>query len=425
VFLSIYCVFLHTFSLLATYPFNCSLPLMTHLRYAGYLASGLFATLLVAACNQSPTTNETGTSTAATADPTQKTATMPVSTSFGKTTEGAEAMLYTLTNTHGLKATISNYGGTLTSLLVPDKSGQLGDIVLGFDNVNGYQSPAFLKSGPYFGALIGRYGNRIKGGKFTLDGQTYSLPQNNGQNTLHGGKKGFDKVIWDVKPGASADGQTLTLTYLSKDGEEGFPGNLQVTVVYTLTDNDELKLDYSATTDKATPVNLTNHSYFNLALGQSKDVLAHQVMIPADRYTVVNDQLIPTGELRPVKGTPFDFTTPHAIGERIAQVPGGYDHNWVLNNPSGMHEAASVYEPTTGRTLEVTTTEPGVQFYTGNFLDGTLTGKNNTTYGKNAGFCLETQHFPDSPNQPAFPSTTLKPGDTLQSTTIFKFGVRK
>ncbi|MBW3129215.1 galactose mutarotase [Hymenobacter profundi] len=350
---------------------------------------------------------------------------MPVSTSFGNTTEGTEAQLYTLTNGHGLKATITNYGGTITSLMVPDKSGQLGDIVLGFDKVGGYQSPKFLKSGPYFGALIGRYGNRIKGGKFTLDGQTYSLPQNNGQNTLHGGKEGFDKVLWEAKPGSSADGQTLTLTYLSKDGEEGFPGNLQVTVVYTLTDNDELKIDYSATTDKATPVNLTNHSYFNLALGQSKDVLAHQVMIPADRYTVVNDQLIPTGELRPVKGTPFDFTTPHAIGERIAQVPGGYDHNWVLNNPSGMHQAASVYEPTTGRTLEVTTTEPGVQFYTGNFLDGTLTGKNNVTYGKNAGFCLETQHFPDSPNQSAFPSTTLKPGDTLQSTTIFKFGVRK
>ncbi|MBO3271776.1 galactose mutarotase [Hymenobacter defluvii] len=350
---------------------------------------------------------------------------MPASTSFGKTTEGTEAQLYTLTNAHGLKVDISNYGGTITSLMVPDKDGKMGDIVLGFDNVSGYQSPEFLKSGPYFGALIGRYGNRIKGGKFTLDGQTYSLPQNNGQNTLHGGKKGFDKVLWEAKPGSSADGQTLTLTYLSKDGEEGFPGNLQVTVVYTLTDNDELKIDYSATTDKATPVNLTNHSYFNLALGQSKDVLAHQVMIPADRYTVVNDQLIPTGELRPVKGTPFDFTTPHAIGERIAQVPGGYDHNWALNNPSGMHQAASVYEPTTGRTLEVTTTEPGVQFYTGNFLDGTLTGKSNTVYGKNAGFCLETQHFPDSPNQSAFPSTTLKPGDTLQSTTIFKFGVRK
>ncbi|UOR03715.1 galactose mutarotase [Hymenobacter aerilatus] len=398
---------------------------MTHIRYAGYLASGLFATLLLAACNQSPTSTEAGTTTPAAADSTQTSAAMPASTSFGKTTEGTEAQLYTLTNAHGLKVDISNYGGTITSLIVPDKDGKMGDIVLGFDNVSGYQSPAFLKSGPYFGALIGRYGNRIKGGKFTLDGQTYTLAQNNGQNSLHGGKKGFDKVIWDAKPGSSADGQTLTLSYLSKDGEEGFPGNLQVTVVYTLTDNDELKIDYSATTDKATPVNLTNHSYFNLALGQSKDVLAHQVMIPADRYTVVNDQLIPTGELRPVKGTPFDFKTPHAIGERIAQVPGGYDHNWALNNPSGMHQAASVYEPTTGRTLEVTTTEPGVQFYTGNFLDGTLTGKNNVTYGKNAGFCLETQHFPDSPNQADFPSTTLKPGDTLQSTTIFKFGVRK
>nr|WP_212590404.1 aldose epimerase family protein [Hymenobacter gelipurpurascens] len=347
----------------------------------------------------------------------------PTSASFGKTTDGTEVQLFTLTNAHGLKVSITNYGGTVASLMVPDKAGKLGDVVLGFDNVSGYQSPAFLKSGPYFGALIGRYGNRIAKGKFTLDGQEYTLANNNGENTLHGGKKGFDKVVWQAQPGTSADGQMLTLTYRSKDGEEGYPGNLQVTVVYTLTSDDALRIDYSATTDKATPVNLTNHAYFNLSGG--KDVLGHQVTIPADRYTVVDAGLIPTGELRPVKGTPFDFTTPHTISERIGQVPGGYDHNWVLNETSGMHAAATVYEPTTGRTMEVRTTEPGVQFYTGNFLDGTLKGKGGQVYGQHAGFCLETQHFPDSPNQPKFPSTILKPGQTLHSTTTYKFGVRR
>ncbi|UPL51216.1 galactose mutarotase [Hymenobacter sublimis] len=359
---------------------------------------------------------QTATTTAASA---------PTSASFGKTLDGTEVQLYTLTNTHGLQVSITNYGGTVTSLLVPDKAGKLGNIVLGFDNVSGYQSPEFLKSGPYFGALIGRYGNRIAKGKFTLDGKEYTLAKNNGVNTLHGGKKGFDKVIWQAQPGTSADGQTLTLTYLSKDGEEGYPGNLTVKVVYTLTNDDALKIDYSATTDKATPVNLTNHAYFNLGLGQSKDILGHVVTIDADRYNVVDAGLIPTGELRPVKGTPFDFTTPHAIGERIGQVPGGYDHNWALNQASGMHPAATVYEPTSGRTMTVQTTEPGLQFYTGNFLDGTLRGKGGTVYGKHAGFCMETQHFPDSPNQPKFPSTILQPGQTLQSTTTYTFGVRR
>ncbi|MBC8084706.1 MAG: galactose mutarotase [Hymenobacter sp.] len=350
---------------------------------------------------------------------------MPTFASFGKTTAGAEAQLYTLTNAHGVKATISTFGGTLTSLLVPDKAGKLGDVILGFDDVDGYQSPEFRKSNPYFGALIGRYGNRIKGGKFTVEGKEYTLAKNNGPNSLHGGKIGFDQVVWQAEPGTSAEGQTLKLTYQSKDGEEGYPGNLVVTVVYTLTTDDALRLDYTATTDKATPVNLTNHAYFNLSHGVGKDILGHEVTLPADRYTVVDATLIPTGELRPVKGTPFDFTTPHTIGERIGQVPGGYDHNWVLNEAGGIHPAATVYEPTTGRTMEVTTTEPGMQFYTGNFLDGTLKGKGGTTYGKNAGFCLETQHFPDSPNQPKFPSTILRPGDTLKSTTIYKFGVRK
>ncbi|MDO7854484.1 aldose epimerase family protein [Hymenobacter sp. CA1UV-4] len=350
---------------------------------------------------------------------------MPTSASFGKTTDGTEVQLFTLTNANGVKASITNYGGTLTSLLVPDKDGKMGDVILGFDNVSGYQSPEFVKAGPYFGALIGRYGNRIKGGKFTLEGKAYTLAKNNGPNSLHGGLKGFDKVVWQAEPGSSADGQSLKLTYVSKDGEEGYPGTLTVAVVYTLTADNALKIDYTATTDKATVVNLTNHAYFNLNHGAGKDVLNHEVTLPADRYTVVDATLIPTGELKPVKGTPFDFTTPHAIGERIGQVPGGYDHNWVLNTATGEHAAATVYDPATGRTLEVTTDQPGIQFYTGNFLDGTLKGKGGTVYGKHAGFCLETQHFPDSPNQPKFPSTELKPGETYHSVSTYKFGVRK
>ncbi|TYZ06523.1 galactose mutarotase [Hymenobacter lutimineralis] len=392
----------------------------------GLLVGGLATLLAATACEQQKPAGSAAETTATSSDSTQTAAAaVPASASFGKTTDGTEVQLFTLTNAHGLKATITNFGGTLTSLLVPDKDGKLGDVVLGFDDVSGYQSPAFRKSNPYFGALIGRYGNRIKAGKFTLDGKEYTLAKNNGANTLHGGNKGFDQVIWQAEPGSSAEGQTLKLTYLSKDGEEGYPGNLQVTVVYTLTNDDALKIDYSATTDKATPVNLTNHAYFNLNHGAGKDILGHEVTLPADRYTVVDAGLIPTGELRPVKGTPFDFTTPHAIGERIAQVPGGYDHNWVLNQTSGLHAAATVYEPATGRTMTVTTTEPGIQFYTGNFLDGTLTGKGGTVYGKHAGFCLETQHFPDSPNQPKFPNTILKPGDTLKSSTSYQFGIRK
>ncbi len=393
------------------------------------LAAGFGSALLLAACSSNSTTSQEAATTSAPADSAatgaSASATMPTSASFGKTAEGTEIQLFTLTNAHGLKASISTYGGTLTSLLVPDKEGKMSDVILGFDKVDGYLSPAFKKSNPYFGALIGRYGNRIGKGQFTIDGKTYHVGLNNNGNSLHGGTVGFNQKVWTAKPGTSAEGETLTLTYLSKDGEEGYPGNLTVTVVYTLTADNALKIDYSATTDKATPVNLTNHAYFNLAQGQSKDVLAHMVTIPADRYTVVDGGLIPTGELKPVHGTPFDFTTPHAIGERIAQVPGGYDHNWVLNQATGQHSAATVYEPTTGRTLEVTTDEPGVQFYTGNFLDGSLTGKGGVVYGKHAGFCLETQHFPDSPNQAKFPSTILKPGETYHTTTSYTFGVRK
>ena len=394
----------------------------------GILAVPVTGWLLLAGCGSDKTADKTtaAAGTTAPADSTQtNSAAMPTSASFGKTSDGTEVQLFTLTNANGVKASITNFGGILTSLMVPDKDGKLGDVILGFDNVGGYQSPEFLKSGPYFGALIGRYGNRIKDGKFTLDGKAYTLAKNNGTNTLHGGKVGFDKVVWQAESGTSAEGQSLKLTYLSKDGEEGYPGNLNVTVVYTLTADNALKIDYTATTDKVTVVNLTNHAYFNLNHGAGKDILGHEVTLPADRYNVVDAGLIPTGELRPVKGTPFDFTTPHAIGERIAQVPGGYDHNWILNTPTGQHAAATVYEPATGRTMEVTTDQPGIQFYTGNFLDGTLTGKGGTVYGKNAGFCLETQHFPDSPNQPKFPSTVLKPGETFHSVSTYKFGVRK
>jgi aldose 1-epimerase len=400
---------------------------MISLRRSGLLAVILPGLLLLAACGSNPSA-DTSTSTAASApaDSAQtKPAAMPTSASFGKTTDGTEVQLFTLTNANGVKATITNYGGTLTSLLVPDKDGKMGDVILGFDNVSGYQSPEFVKAGPYFGALIGRYGNRIKGGKFTLEGKQYTLATNNGPNSLHGGLKGFDKVVWQAEPGSSADGQSLKLTYVSKDGEEGYPGTLTVAVEYTLTADNALKIDYTATTDKATVLNLTNHAYFNLNHGAGKDVLNHEVTLPADRYTVVDVTLIPTGELKPVKGTPFDFTTPHAIGERIGQVPGGYDHNWVLNTATGEHAAATVYDPATGRTLEVTTDQPGIQFYTGNFLDGTLKGKGGTVYGKHAGFCLETQHFPDSPNQPKFPSTELKPGETYHTVSTYKFGVRK
>ncbi|WP_369811348.1 aldose epimerase family protein [Hymenobacter convexus] len=400
---------------------------MISLRRSGLLAVTLPSLLLLAACGSDQSADQTTTTTAsAPADSAStKSVAMPTSASFGKTTDGTEVQLFTLTNANGVKASITNYGGTLTSLLVPDKDGKMGDVILGFDNVSGYQSPEFVKAGPYFGALIGRYGNRIKGGKFTLEGKAYTLAKNNGPNSLHGGLKGFDKVVWQAEPGSSADGQSLKLTYVSKDGEEGYPGTLTVAVVYTLTADNALKIDYTATTDKATVVNLTNHAYFNLNHGAGKDVLNHEVTLPADRYTVVDATLIPTGELKPVKGTPFDFTTPHAIGERIGQVPGGYDHNWVLNTATGEHAAATVYDPATGRTLEVTTDQPGIQFYTGNFLDGTLKGKGGTVYGKHAGFCLETQHFPDSPNQPKFPSTELKPGETYHSVSTYKFGVRK
>jgi aldose 1-epimerase len=344
---------------------------------------------------------------------------------FGQTKEGTPVTLFTLRNKQGAEAAICNYGGLVISLKVPDRNGQFGDVVLGYDNLADY-----IKDTPYFGAMIGRYGNRIAKGKFTLDGQEYTLAINNGPNALHGGLKGFDKVVWEPRVVASLDGASLELRYTSKDGEEGYPGTLTVKAVYTLTEDNGLKLEYTATTDKDTVVNLTQHSYFNLAC--KGDNLSHVVMIPADKFTPVDSTLIPTGELKPVDGTPFDFRTPTAIGARIGQddeqlkFGNGYDHNWVINKPMGqLGLMARVYEPTTGRVLEVLSTEPGLQFYTGNFLDGKLTGKGGWAYQFRNGFCMEPQHFPDSPNQPNFPSVVLKPGQVYKHTLIFKFSVQK
>jgi aldose 1-epimerase len=338
---------------------------------------------------------------------------------FGKTPDGESVDLYTLTNTNGLKTQIMTYGGIVTTLYVPDRDGNLADIVSGYDNLDEY-----TKENPYFGALIGRYGNRVGKGKFTLNGVQYTLATNNGSNHLHGGIKGFDKVVWDAEPMETNEGPALKLNYLSKDGEEGYPGNLNCTVIYTLTNNDELKISYEAETDKETVVNLTHHSYFNLGGYDSGDILSHELTLNADNYTPVDDDLIPTGQIKPVKGTPMDFTKPTAVGTRIDQVKGGYDHNFVLNSSDGsLALAASVYEPKTGRVMEVSTTEPGIQFYSGNFLDGSLKGK-GAVYNKHTAFCLETQHFPDSPNQPDFPTVVLKPGEKYTHLTVHKFSVR-
>ena len=343
---------------------------------------------------------------------------------FGQTRSGEAVSLYTLRNDHGNVVSITNYGGIIVSWLVPDRRGTADDVLLGFDTLEG-----FLGVHPYFGALIGRFGNRIAEGKFTLNGVEYTLAQNNGTNHLHGGFKGFDKVVWDAKEIRSAERVGVELRYLSKDGEEGYPGNLSLAVVYALTNDNALTIDYTATTDKDTVLNLTNHAYFNLlGAASGKDVLGHELTLYADAFTPVDAKLIPTGELRRVSGTPLDFTSPMAIGARIRQddeqlrLGGGYDHNFVITRKgAGLARAARVYEPTTGRVLEVETTEPGVQLYTGNFLDSSpITGKKNVVYCKHAGFCLETQHFPNSPNCASFPTTVLKPGDTYRQTTIYR-----
>lgn len=329
--------------------------------------------------------------------------------------DGKQVELYTLTNHKGTEVKISNYGGTVTSFITPDKKGNKSEIIVGFDSLNQY-----LQKPPYFGALIGRYGNRIGGAKFTLDGTTYQLAANDGKNTLHGGLKGFDKVVWDAAiPNDSVP--SLTLKCLSKDGEEGFPGNLQVTVQYTLTDQDELKIEYNAETDKSTPVNLTNHTYFNLSGDVSNTILNHTLMIDADHYTPVDSTLIPTGKIVAVKGTPYDFNSPKKIGKDINDVKGGYDFNWVLNRKDSLLQKVAVLSDSiSGRSLEVYTTEPGLQFYTGNFLDGKFINRDGKPISLHSALCLETQHFPDSPNEPGFPSTILRPEEKYHSVTVYK-----
>lgn len=345
---------------------------------------------------------------------------------FGKTRSGAFIDVYTLSNPHGIEVRTITYGGIITSLSVPDKDGKIDDIVLGLEALDGY-----LAGHPYLGAIIGRYGNRIGRAKFTLDGVEYTLAANNGANHLHGGLKGFDKVVWQAESLKTEAGDGVVFKYTSPDGEENYPGTLAAQVTYTLTHRDELIFDYYATTDKPTPVNLTQHTYFNLAGGGKRDILAHELMLNADRFTPVDETLIPTGEIRSVAGTPLDFRQPTAIGARIDQKDEqltfghGYDHNFVLNRKDEEPSlAARVYEPTTGRVLEVYTTEPGVQFYSGNFLNGSVTGKRGCVYNRRDGFCLETQHFPDSPNKPNFPSTILRPGEVYKSRTICKFSVK-
>jgi aldose 1-epimerase len=346
----------------------------------------------------------------------------PISQQDWGEVDGKKVSLFTLTNKKGTEVKITNYGATLTSWSTADKAGSKSNIVLGFDSLSGYlQKPPV----PYFGAIVGRYGNRIGKAQFSIDGNNYKLATNNGANNLHGGNKGFDKVVWDATP-ASDNTQSVTFNYLSKDGEEGFPGNLKTTVKYTLTDDDELLIQYDAETDKATPVNLTNHSYFNLSGDAGSNILNHTVWIDADRYTPVDAGLIPTGELKSVKGTPFDFTEPHKIGERIASVQGGYDHNWVLNNQANsLKLVAWAADSVSGRKLEVFTTEPGLQFYTGNFLNGSIKNRDGKAIPKNAAFCMETQHYPDSPNKPEFPSSILKPGDKYHTETKYKVSVNQ
>ncbi|MCL5271075.1 MAG: galactose mutarotase, partial [bacterium] len=346
---------------------------------------------------------------------------------FGVMPDGKAVDLYILTNGHGVQAKITNYGGIVVSLFVPDRNGVMGDVVLGFDNLGDY-----VKHSPYFGCIVGRYANRIAFGQFTLDGVSYTLAVNNDANHLHGGLRGFDKFLWNAEPiEHGKGGPALELTALSPDGDEGYPGALSLTVSYTLTDDDALRIDYRAKTDKTTIVNLTNHSYFNLGGAGNGDILGTVMQINAGRFTPVNENLIPTGEIRAVKGTPLDFTQPTPIGERIdgadpqLKIAGGYDHNYVLDHNDGRLTVGAVaYDPRSGRVLEMRTTEPGVQLYTGNFLDGTLIGKGGKVYPHRSGFCLEAQHYPDSPNQPGFPSVVLKRGREYRQTTIYRFSTR-
>ena len=367
----------------------------------------------VSACSTAPKS---------TTKPAAKAAGSVTTAPFGKTLDGTPVNLYTLRNTKGSEAKITEYGGIVVSLTMPDRAGKMGDVVLGYSTLDGY-----LTNNPYFGCLVGRYGNRIGKGTFKLGTETYQLATNNGPNHLHGGIKGFDKVVWNAKPAQTPDGPALELSYVSKDGEEGFPGTLSVKAVYTLTDKNELKVEFTATTDKTTICNLTHHSYFNLACGG--DILKHEVTIPANKYVPVDPTLIPVGKFAPVKGTPFDFNKSTAIGARIDNKDEqlgfgkGYDHSWVIRKRAGLGLMARVYEPSSGRVMEVLSTDPGLQFYTGNFLDGSIIGKGGS-YKFRTGFCMEPQHYPDSPNQPKFPSVVLRPGQVYKNTIIYRFATR-
>jgi aldose 1-epimerase len=386
----------------------------------------LAALVLAVACRSEPAADGDSARAAETRDP--RAESTFTRAPFGRTTDGKDVELFTLRNANGIEVRATNYGGIIVSLRTPDRTGRFDDVVLGYDSLAGY-----LKESPYFGAIVGRFANRIARGRFTLGGKTYRLAINNGPNSLHGGTKGFDKVVWDAEPTRGDSGTGVAFSYTSPDGEEGYPGTLRARVTYTLTDTDELIVDYHATADKATPVNLSQHSYWNLVGGARRDILEHQLMINADSMTPVDSTLIPTGKIVPVAGTPFDFRTPHAIGERINQNDAqlrygkGYDHNFVLNRrgAAGLVQAARVTEPTSGRTLEISTTEPGLQFYSGNFLDGSIKGKGGQAYEHRYAIVLETQHFPDSPNHPNFPSTILRPGQEFNSRTVFKFGVAR
>ena len=377
------------------------------------MAAGLLAATLVGCSSMSTSTSKSSITKA----------------DFGKTPDGTPVEIYTLRNSKGAEACIMTYGGIVQKLIMPDKAGNFADVVNGFDTLDGYTAPSYVSACPYFGALIGRYGNRIGGAKFTLEGQTYTLPANDHGNTLHGGTKGFDKVVWTaVKADVTHKGPQLELSYLSKDGEMGFPGNLNVTATYTLTEDNGLKVEFTATTDKPTVVNLTQHSYFNLAGQGSGTILDELVYINANQTTSVDSKLIPTGALADVTGTPFDFRKPTAIGARIddpdtiLQYGPGYDHNWVINKAPGKFGLqASVTDPKSGRVMEVWSDQPGLQFYAGNFLDGTLHGKDGKVYQRRSAFAMEPQHYPDSPNQPSFPSTELKPGQTYHCVIEYKF----
>ena len=407
---------------------------MTRFRPRHSLAAAVLCTTMLVGCAKSDTNDANSQSNATPAVTTADSLVSPSGARltvapFGTLDSGEAVKVFTLTNANGVEARILDYGGIIVSLKTPDRTGKSADIVLGFDDLAGY-----VKSSPYFGAIVGRYGNRIANAKFTLDGQTYTLAANNGPNALHGGLKGFDKVVWTPEPKVDSAGLHLVLHYTSADGEEGYPGRLDATVTYTLTDSNQLVVDYRATTDKATPVNLTQHSYFNLAGEGSGTILKHVLTLDADQFVPIDTTFIPTGKLAPVAGTPFDFRKPTEIGAHIDEANQqlanglGYDHTFVVNRPAGatgLVHVAHVVEPTTGRTLDVESTEPGVQFYTGNFLDGTAVGKNGHAYQKRTAFCLETHHFPDSPNKPQFPSTILRPGETYRSQTVFTFGVAK